>query len=366
MRNLNSLLSNMSKIFLIRFLFIYGCLILFSFLVGRGNSIFISLSSAAQVVINGAGATFPYPLYMKWISEYRKINDKVQFNYQPIGSSGGVTQLLKGTVDFAASDIPLTAVQLKAAPWPVLQIPSAVGAIAIIYNLPSIGKEKGQEKILKVDGNILANIFKGKIIKWNDPSILALNPGATLPKQDILVVHRSDGSGTSAIFTAYLLMIDNEWKKLIGSSTTIAWPAGVGAKGNDGVTAMVKQSVYAIGYVELAYAINNKMAIAELKNLQGNFVLPNLENIQAAVNTFNSTNDITNANLLNRSGKSTYPITAFTYLVIPNPTNQSTNLKIKALKDFIKWGLTAGQELAPSLHYAPLSKSLSDKLVKQL
>ncbi|HEY2625417.1 MAG TPA: phosphate ABC transporter substrate-binding protein PstS, partial [Candidatus Udaeobacter sp.] len=236
----------------------------------------VSATASAQMMINGAGATFPYPIYSKWFDEYAKVDPSVRFNYQSIGSGGGQKQIMAQTVDFGASDGPMSDDNLSKAPGKILHIPTVAGAVVMSYNLPGSPK-------LKLDGDTIAGIYLGKITKWNDPKIAALNPGTKLPDNDIVVVHRSDGSGTTFIFTDYLSKISPEWKTKAGTNTSVNWPTGLGGKGNEGVSGQIKQTPGAIGYVELIYAIQNKMPDAQVKNAAGQFVEPTLESVTAAL-----------------------------------------------------------------------------------
>src|SRR6266540_2206919 len=236
----------------------------------------LSASASAQMMINGAGATFPYPIYSKWFDEYAKVDPSVRFNYQSIGSGGGQKQILAQTVDFGASDGPMSDDNLTKAPGKILHIPTVAGAVVLTYNLP-------ENPALKLDADTIAGIFLGQVKKWNDPKLTALNPGTKLPEQEIVVVHRSDGSGTTFIFTDYLSKVSSEWKEKVGNNTSVNWPAGIGGKGNEGVSGQVKQTPGAIGYVELIYATQNKMPYAEVKNSAGQFVKPTIDSVTAAI-----------------------------------------------------------------------------------
>src|ERR1700745_1948059 len=238
----------------------------------------VSATASAQMLINGAGATFPYPLYSKWFDQYAKVDESVRFNYQSIGSGGGQKQILAQTVDFGASDGPMSDDNLAKAPGKILHIPTVAGADVVAYNLSG-------SPALKLDADTIAGIFLGQIKKWNDPKITALNSGTTLPDKEIVVVHRSDGSGTTYIFTDYLSKVSPDWKSKVGTNTSVNWPTGIGAKGNEGVSGQVKQTPGAVGYVELIYAKQNKMAVADVKNAEGNFVRPSLESVTAAIAT---------------------------------------------------------------------------------
>lgn len=305
----------------------------------------------AQVLINGAGATFPYPLYSKWFDAYAKVNPAVRFNYQSIGSGGGQTQLLNRTVDFGASDAPMADAALAKAPEKILHFPTVMGAVVITYNLP------GASVPLKLTGPLVADIWAGKISKWNDKAIASLNPGVALPDQDITVCHRSDGSGTTYIFSDYLSKVSPDWDKAVGKGTSVKWPAGLGGKGNEGVSALVQQTPGAIGYVELIYAITNKMPYATLQSRDGGWVVPSLDSVTAAAAA--DASDIPadfRVSITNAPGKNSYPLSSFTYLLVYE--HQSNAAKGKALVEFLRWMLTDGQKYAPPLEYAPLPSAL--------
>jgi len=268
----------------------------------------VTATASAQMMINGAGATFPYPIYSKWFDEYAKVDPSVRFNYQSIGSGGGQKQILAQTVDFGASDGPMTDDNLTKAPGKILHIPTVAGAVVLTYNLPG-------NPALKLDGDTIAGIFLGQIKKWNDPKLAALNSGANLPDQEIVVVHRSDGSGTTFIFTDYLSKVSSEWKEKVGNNTSVNWPAGIGGKGNEGVSGQVKQTPGAIGYVELIYATQNKMPYAEVKNSAGQFVKPTIDSVTAAIATANIPDDF-RFSMTNAPGKDAYPICGATWLLV--------------------------------------------------
>ncbi len=311
----------------------------------------VSRQVSAQVLINGAGATFPYPLYSKWFSEYAKVDPSARFNYQSIGSGGGIRQVKAGTVDFGASDAALTDEELKQMPRELLHIPTVAGAVVITYNLPKVGKG------LKLTPDALARIYLGEITKWNDPAIVALNQSMSLPDQQIIVVHRSDGSGTTNIFTAYLTVISKTWATRVGKGTSVNWPVGLGAKGNEGVAGQVKQMPGTIGYVELAYADQNKLPYAFLKNQAGRFVEPTLDAISAAAaaSMTELVKDVRTP-IINSSGEHAYPIAGFTYLLVYK--DQNDKIKVSALAKFLWWAIHEGQKYAPSLLYAPLPPQL--------
>jgi len=316
----------------------------------------VSATASAQLMINGAGATFPYPIYSKWFDEYAKVDPSVRFNYQSIGSGGGQKQILAQTVDFGASDGPMSDDNLAKAPGKLLHIPTVAGADAVAYNLPG-------NPALKLDADAIAGIFLGQIKKWNDPKITALNPGATLPDQEILVVHRSDGSGTTYIWTDYLSKISPEWKTKVGTNTSVNWPTGIGGKGNEGVAGQIKQTPGALGYVELIYAVQNKMPYADVKNSAGNFVKPSLESVTAALATADIPDDF-RFSMTNAPGKDAYPIAGATWLLVYQQQKDAT--KGKKLVEFLKWALTDGEKMAKDLQYAPLPESVQQRVLKRI
>ncbi len=313
-------------------------------------------SARAQMLINGAGATFPYPLYAKWFHEYAKIDPSVRFNYQSIGSGGGQKQILAETVDFGASDGPMSDENLGKAPRKLLHIPTVGGAVALSYNLPG-------NPALKLDGPTVVDLFMGKITKWNDPKIAAQNPGVTLPKMDVIVVHRSDGSGTSFIFTDYLSSVSSEWAEKVGKNTSVNWPTGLGGKGNEGVAGQIKQLPGAFGYVELAYTIQNKLAYAQLKNAAGNYITPTLESVTEAFATAEIPEDF-RFSMVNSPGEKAYPIAGCTWLLVYE--QQKDAAKGKKLVDFLNWAETEGESMAKSLDYAPLPKNLQERVLKRI
>jgi phosphate transport system substrate-binding protein len=307
--------------------------------------------ASAQTLINGAGATFPYPLYSKWFDVYAKADPAVRFNYQSIGSGGGIKQLLNHTVDFGASDAPMSDAQIAKAPEPILHFPTVLGAVVITYSVPGLSAP------LKLTGPVVADIYLGKISKWNDPALTNLNPGATLPDQAIVVCHRSDGSGTSYIFTDYLSKVSEDWNKEAGKGTSVKWPTGLGGKGNEGVTALVQQTPGAIGYVELIYAINNKLPFATLRNHDGAWVDASLASVTAAAAADASQIPADfRVSITDAPGKDSYPLSSFTYLLVY--THQADATKGKALVAFLRWMLTAGRQYASPLQYAPLPSAL--------
>ena len=316
----------------------------------------ISVTASAQMMINGAGATFPYPIYSKWFDEYAKVDPSVRFNYQSIGSGGGQKQILAQTVDFGASDGPMSDENLSKAPGKLLHIPTVAGAVVVTYNLSG-------NPSLKLDADTIAGIYLGQIKKWNDPKLTALNPGAKLPDQEIVVVHRSDGSGTTYIWTDYLSKVSSEWKQKVGNNTSVNWPTGIGGKGNEGVSGQVKQTPGAIGYVELIYAIQNKMPYAEVKNSEGGFVKPTIESVTAALATADIPDDF-RFSMTNAPGKDAYPICGATWLLVYE--QQKDPAKGKKLVDFLKWSTTKGEAMAKSLDYAPLPENVQQRVLKRI
>jgi len=299
------------------------------------------------VSLHGAGATFPNPLYQKWLSEYEKLQPNIKIDYQSIGSGGGVKQLKEQTIDFGASDPPMKDEDLKSAPGEILHIPTVLGAVVVTYNLSGINQT------LKFSPDIVADIFLGKIKKWNDPRIAADNAGVTLPANDITVVHRSDGSGTSAVFTDYLSKVSAEWKEKVGSGTSPSWPVGLGGKGNEGVTGQVKATPNTIGYVELAYAIQNKLPVGHVKNAAGNFIEPSIDSVTAAAaaSAANTPEDL-RVSITNAAGAQVYPIASYTYVLVYK--DQKDAAKGKAIVDFLWWAIHDGENYAKPLLYAPL------------
>ncbi len=317
-------------------------------------------AQAGGVALTGAGATFPNPIYTKWFDTYGKATG-VRINYQSIGSGGGIRQFTEGTVDFGATDGPMSTEQMAAVKNDVLHVPTVLGADVLTYNLPAIGSSK-----LVLDGDAIAGIFLGRITKWNDPKLAGLNPGLKLPSTDIIVVHRSDGSGTSFIFTDYLSKVSPEWKAKVGAATSVNWPIGLGGKGNEGVTQQVKQTEGAIGYVELIYAASNGLAFANIKNSAGKAVTPNLASVTAAAQSANFTPDTDfRVSITNPPGADAYPIASFTWLLI-KPNNPDP-VKAKQIKDFINWMLSPeAQRMAADLQYAPLPVPLIELIQKRV
>ncbi|MBI1176750.1 phosphate ABC transporter substrate-binding protein PstS [bacterium] len=314
------------------------------------------LHAGDPMLINGAGATFPFPIYSKWFAEYIKVDPSVRFNYQSIGSGGGQKQIMSETVDFGASDGPMSDENLAKAPGKLLHIPTVAGAVVITYNLPGSPK-------LKLDGATVADIFLGKITKWNDSRIASLNPGASLPGDDIIVVHRSDGSGTSYIFTDYLSSVSKAWESKVGKATSVKWPTGLGAKGNEGVAGQVKQLPGTIGYVELAYAHQNHLPFADLKNSSGHFITPTLDSVTEALATAKIPEDF-RFSMVNPPGDKAYPIAGCTWLLVYE--KQKDSAKGEKLVQFLNWAMKSGEGLASSLDYAPLPDNLRDRVLKRI
>jgi phosphate transport system substrate-binding protein len=305
-------------------------------------------SGTGTTQINGAGATFPSPIYSKWFSEYGKQHPNVAINYQPIGSGGGVRQLTNRTVFFGASDMPMTDEQLKAAPGPVLHFPTVLGAVVPVYNLQGIDD-------LKFSGAVLADIYLGTIKKWNDPAIAKLNPGVKLPATDIAVVHRSDGSGTTFIFLDYLTKVSPEFKSRVGVNSSVNWPVGVGGKGNEGVAGLVTQTPGAIGYVELIFALQNKISYGAVQNAAGEFVKASPDAVTKAAASAAVPDDF-RVSITNASGAGAYPISSFTYLLLyQDPQDKAQG---RAMVDFVKWAASEGQKYATDLGYAPLPDAI--------
>ena len=304
--------------------------------------------AAAQTVqINGAGATFPYPIYSKWFSEYNKLHPTVQINYQSIGSGGGIRQVSNQTVFFGATDGPMTSEQLLAAPGKILHFPTVLGAVVPVYNIPNVNAE------LKFTGQVLADIFLGKITKWNDPAIVKLNGGVNLPGTDITVVHRSDGSGTTYIWVDYLSKVSPGFKSKVGVNTSVNWATGVGGKGNEGVAGLVTQSPGSIGYVELIYALQNKISYGPVQNQAGEFLRASVDSVAAATAAAAAKMPADfRVSITNAEGKGVYPISSFTWLLLyENPKDKT---QAKTMVDFVKWALTDGQKYCADLGYAPL------------
>ena len=327
-------------------------------LVAVAAVFFTSTSAIAQTLINGAGATFPAPIYTKWFSNYRSVESSVAINYQAIGSGGGIRQITEGTVDFGASDGPMSDEQLNSYRqkhgFGILHFPTVLGAAVPTYNIPGVNAS------LKFTPEVLANIFLGNVTNWNDPAIQKTNPGVKLPTTDIVVVHRSDGSGTTYCWTDYLSKVSPQWAKRVGKNTSVRWPVGLGGKGNDGVTGLVKQTPGAIGYVELIYAASNKLPYGSVQNSSGAFVKADIPSVSAAAaNVANNIPDDFRVSITNAPGKDAYPISTFTWLLIPSKISNAH--KRDEIRKLLKWILTSGQSTAPSLNYAPLPKPVQTK-----
>jgi phosphate transport system substrate-binding protein len=333
-----------------------------------GFALAMSIASAAdakgqQVLINGAGASFPYPMYSKWFDDYHKKLPAIQFNYQPIGSGGGVTQVTTGTVDFGASDFALTPEQLKAFKdkhgYEILHFPTVMGAVVPVYNLASVSAQ------LNFTGDALAGIYLGTIKKWNDPAIASANPGVNLPANDIVVVHRAESSGTSFCFTDYLTKVNKDWETKVGRAAAVNWPLGLGGKGNEGVSGQVKQTPNAIGYVELVYAAQNKMTFGKVKNSAGDFVQASLASVtDAAASGMKEMPDDFRVSITNAPGKKSYPISTFTWLLVPEKIADPA--KKTAIVEFLKWMLSTGQGMTAALDFAPLPKPVVAKELKAI
>lgn len=309
------------------------------------------------ISLTGAGATFPYPLYSKWISEYNKLNPNVKINYQSIGSGGGIRQITSSTVDFGATDAPMNAEEEKQAPAKLFHIPATIGAVVVAYNLPEV------TGTLKLTPEVLVGIYAGKIRMWNDPKIKADNSDAKLPAKDISVVYRTDGSGTTAVFTNYLGKVSPDWKEKVGVGKVVNWPTGLGAKGNEGVTGQVKTTPYTIGYIERAYASQNKLPMAELKNKAGKFVAPSIEAMSAAADSVEVPDELF-VSLSDSDGAAAYPITSYSYLLVYEDAKDAT--KGEALAKYVWWGLHDGQKFSKDLDYAPIPAKVLGKVESRL
>ncbi len=328
-------------------------------LAGLATPGFSTVTAADPTILNGAGATFPYPIYSKWFDEYHKINPDIQINYQSIGSGGGIRQVQAGTVDFGATDGPMSDKQLVQSKVKVLHFPTVLGAVVPTYNIPGVSQE------LRFTPEALAGIFLGKITKWNHPELLRANPGVKLPGEDIVVVHRSDGSGTSYVWTDYLSKVSPEWKTKVGKNTSVNWPVGLGGKGNEGVSGLVKQTPNSFGYVELIYAIQNKLPYGRVRNSSGAFVKADLASVTAAAAA--AAKDMPEdfrVSITSPAGKDAYPISSFTWLLVPASIQDAKKRKI--IVDFLHWMLTDGQKRAAPLSYAPLPKEVVAKEVKAI
>lgn len=319
--------------------------------------VFATVAIGAET-INGAGATFPNPIYQQWFSEFKKAHPDVSINYQSLGSGAGIRQMAAGTVDFGASDLPMTDQQIKDMKVKPLHFPTVLGAVVLTYNIPGVTGD------LNLTPEAIAGIYLGDVNKWNDPKIASANPSVKLPAKEIEVVHRSDGSGTSYIFTDYLSKISPAWKSKVGVNASVSWPLGLGGKGNEGVTGLVKQTPNSIGYVELIYAVQQKMPVAIVKNVAGKFVKPSFASVTAAAAGVQNMPEDFRVSITNESGADAYPISSFTWLLIPSEIKDAT--KKKALTDFLAWMLTTGQKDCEGLSYAPLPKAVVAKEQKQI
>jgi phosphate transport system substrate-binding protein len=313
-----------------------------------------ALPLLGQTQLNGAGATFPYPMYSKWFSEYNKLHPDVQINYQSIGSGGGIRQVLNGTVDFGASDGPMSDEQLKEAKTKILHIPTVLGAVVPAYNVSGVSGE------IKFTPEVLADIFLGKVSNWNNPAIAKANPGVKFPDQPIIVVHRSDGSGTTFIFTDYLSKVSKEWETTVGKGTSVKWPVGLGGKGNEGVAGQVRQLQGSVGYVELIYAVQNNIPYGSVKNAAGEFLKGSLEGVtEAAASVKNMPADF-RVSITNAPGKTAYPISSFTWMLVPVQSKDARKGQI--LVDFLNWMVADGQKMTTQLAYAPLPENVAEKV----
>ncbi len=315
----------------------------------------VTLPAMGQTAqLNGAGATFPYPIYSKWFSEYNKLHPDVQINYQSIGSGGGIRQVLNGTVDFGASDMPMTDEQLKEAKVKMLNIPTVLGADVPAYNVPGVSGE------IRFTPEALADIFLGKITNWNDAAIAKSNSGMKFPNKPIIVVHRSDGSGTTFVWTDYLSKVSPEWKSKVGANTSVSWPVGLGGKGNEGVAGQIRQMEGSIGYIELIYAVENKIAYGSVQNAAGNFVKASLDGVTEAAASVKSMPADFRVSITNAPGKTAYPVSSFTWLLVPVQAKDPSRGKI--LTDFLNWMVTDGQRMTNQLSYAPLPANVAEKV----
>jgi len=316
--------------------------------------VLLALPVVGQTTLTGAGATFPYPIYSKWFSEYHKSHPSVEINYQSIGSGGGIRQVTAGTVDFGASDMPMTDKQLQEAKSKILNIPTVLGADVPAYNIPGVTGE------VKFTPEALAGIFLGKISKWNDKAMTSANPGVNFPDKEIIVVHRSDGSGTTFIWTDYLSKVSPEWKNLVGADTSVKWPVGLGQKGNEGVAGSLRQMSGSIGYVELIYAVQNNIPYGSVRNAAGAFVKASLEGVTAAAASAPKMPADFRVSITNAPGKDAYPISSFTWMLIPAQSKDAA--KGKMLADFLNWMVTDGQKMTTALAYAPLPENVAEKV----
>jgi phosphate transport system substrate-binding protein len=313
----------------------------------------LALPLAAQTKLNGAGATFHYPMYSKWFNEYHNQHPDIEINYQSIGSGGGIRQVTAGTVDFGASDGPMTDEQLASVKFKILHLPTVLGSVVPAYNIPGF---KGE---LKFTPDVIAGIYLGKITSWNDPAIAKANPDAKLPGQGIIVVHRSDGSGTTYVWSDYLSKVSPEWNTSVGKGTSVKWPTGLGAKGNEGVAGMIRQMDGAFGYVELIYAVQNNITYGTVKNASGNFVKASLDSTTAAAASMKAMPADFRVSITNAPGKDSYPISSFTWLLVP--VEWKDKAKEKVFVDFLTWMLEKGQSMTAELNYAPLPDGVKQK-----
>jgi phosphate transport system substrate-binding protein len=319
----------------------------------------MAAAGASAQNLNGAGATFPYPIYSRWFNEYKQQHPSVQINYQPIGSGGGIRQVTEGTVDFGASDVTMTNEQLAQAKIKVIALPTVLGAVVPVYNIPGVNKN------LNFSGDVIADIYLGKISKWSDPRIAKDNPGISFPDKAILPVYRSDGSGTSFIFTDFLSKVSPDFKSTVGAAASVKWPAGIGQKGNEGVSGMVRQAPYSFGYVELIYARGNSMSYGSVKNAAGKFVQASTDSVTAAAAAAAKAMPADyRISITNASGAESYPISSFTWLLLP--THSTDPAKGKALADFVGWMLDKGESEASSMTYAPLPKQVQEMVRKSI
>ncbi len=318
-----------------------------------------SLPARGAMLINAAGSTFGYPIYSKWFNVYAKEHPDLRFNYQSIGSGGGIKLLMDKTVEIGASDAPLNDQQMKAAPGPVLHFPTVLGAVSITYNLPGVKKE------LRITGPVISDIFLGRITKWNDPALAKLNPGVNLPDKSIFVIHRSDGSGDTYIFADYLTKVSPQWSKQVGRGTSLRWPVGLGGKGNEGVTALVRQTPYAVGYVTLIYALETHMPVAQVKNRAGEWIKPSLKSVTAAAAgaAGNMPKDF-RVSITDAPGRDAYPISSFTWMIIYR--RQTDRAFGEATMNFLRWAITKGQKYAPPMNYATLPANVREMELAQL
>ncbi|MBI1822334.1 MAG: phosphate ABC transporter substrate-binding protein PstS [Nitrospirae bacterium] len=331
-------------------------LTLTSLLIGLGLVIggVTSSHAADALLINGAGATFPYPIYSKWFDEFGKKHPELHFNYQSVGSGAGIRQVGEMTVDFGATDGPMTDDQLKASKQKLLHFPTVLGADVPTYNIPEVSAE------LNFTGEVLANIFLGKVTKWNDSAIAGANPGVNLPDKEIMVIHRSDGSGTTYIWTDFLSKVSPEWDQKVGKGTSVNWPVGLGGKGNEGVSGLIKQTPYSIGYVELIYAVQNHLSYGKIQNKEGHFIKATLETVsEAAAGALKTMPEDFRVSITNPPGKGVYPASSFTWLLIPEEIKDLK--KRKAIVEFLKWMIHDGQAYTKDLAYAPLPKEVVQK-----